>query len=155
MYWISCCPHTDQILPKLPAQQKGWAHLACMKVNLSLCVTKCQAMKICPVLNWTPHHEDIWGSGVIAPRLNVGARGRWMFGFTHGRFTPGETVSSNPLIGGWMAPRAGLNFLAEKKESLHVLRIEFQLSRPWLSHYTDRPTLGTLSVKIDRWNDIG
>jgi hypothetical protein len=31
--------------------------------------------KVLPVLNYIPHHEDIWGSGGIVPHsLNIGTR---------------------------------------------------------------------------------
>jgi hypothetical protein len=35
------------------------------------------------VLDWGPHHEDVWGSEGIAPRiLNLGIRWRWMVSST-------------------------------------------------------------------------
>jgi hypothetical protein len=42
-----------------------------LKVNLSTC------------FNWAPHHEGIFGSGVIAPHiLDFGTRWRWVVSFT-------------------------------------------------------------------------
>jgi hypothetical protein len=36
-----------------------------------------------PVLNWAPRHEDVLGSGSIAPRiLDLGTRWRWVVSFT-------------------------------------------------------------------------
>jgi hypothetical protein len=39
--------------------------------------------KTIPMLNLAPHHEDVWGSGCIAPRfLHLNARWRQMVNFT-------------------------------------------------------------------------
>jgi len=40
-------------------------------------------MKTYPILNQAPPHEDVCGSGGIAPRiLNISARWRWVISFT-------------------------------------------------------------------------
>jgi hypothetical protein len=52
-------------------------------VKLFLCLTKHHSVKTYPVLNWAPHHEDVWGSGDIAPCVpNVGTRCWWGVSFT-------------------------------------------------------------------------
>jgi hypothetical protein len=46
-----------------------------VKVKLSLFLTKYYAMKTYSLLNLAPRHEDVWGSGGIAPRiLNLATR---------------------------------------------------------------------------------
>jgi len=62
--------------------------------------------KVVPVFNEAPRHEDVWGSGGIAPRiLKHGTRWRWVV-----RFTPGIH-----WIGGWAGPGAGLDAVVKRK----------------------------------------
>jgi len=50
-------------------------------------------MNTYPVLNWVARHEDVWVSGDIAPRINLGARWRWVVSYTPpGRFTHREIL---------------------------------------------------------------
>jgi hypothetical protein len=43
-----------------------------VKVKLSVGLTKYHAMKMCPVLNQAPNHEDVWGNrGIAALILNL------------------------------------------------------------------------------------
>jgi hypothetical protein len=61
------------------------------------------------VLNQTPHHESICGSGGIAPPILTSALDGGVDQFhAPGRFTPGTH-----LIAGWVGPRVGLD-AAEK-----------------------------------------
>jgi hypothetical protein len=53
------------------------------------------------LLNRAPRHEDVLGSGGIAPRiLNL----------------QGERAPGTHWIGDWVGPRAGLDAVAEKKK---------------------------------------
>jgi hypothetical protein len=67
------------------------------KVKLSLC------------------HEDIWGSGGIAPPFLTSALdwGEWLVQRI-GHFTLGETTPGTHLIGGSVGPRAGLDDVMRK-----------------------------------------
>jgi len=52
-------------------------------VKLSLFLTKYQAMKMYPVLNQAPRHEDVWGSGATALSiLKLDTGWRWVVSFT-------------------------------------------------------------------------
>jgi hypothetical protein len=46
------------------------------KVKMFLCLTTYLAMNMYPHVNQAPHHEDIWGSGGIAPHI-LNLRTRW------------------------------------------------------------------------------
>jgi hypothetical protein len=54
-----------------------------------------------------------------------------------GRFTPGEITSITYRIGGWVGPRAAVDAVGKKKQSLPLPGIELWSSLPLLSHYTD------------------
>jgi len=50
--------------------------------------------------SYTPHHEDLWGSGVIAPLILTSAlAGSEQSALCPGRFSPGIH-----WIGGWVVP---------------------------------------------------
>jgi len=64
-----------------------------------------------------PRHEDICGSGSIAPRiLNPGTRWRSVVSFIPltALPTPGERAPCSHLIGGWVGPRVVLDAVAKK-----------------------------------------
>jgi hypothetical protein len=82
--------HTIIIWRNLINHAKMWPKV---KVKLSLCLTKHQAMK------------TYWGSGGIAPRiLDLGTRWRWVVSFTSR-----ERAPVTHWIGGWLDPRAVLD----------------------------------------------
>jgi len=59
-----------------------------VKVRFSLCLTEDHTMKTYPVLNHTPRHENVLGSGGIFPRiLNLGTKWRLVVSSRSGRFT--------------------------------------------------------------------
>jgi hypothetical protein len=65
--------------------------------------------KVVPVLDQVPHHEEMSGSGGIAPpflnsALNDGVRPA----SCTGRITPGERAHCAHWIGGFMVPRTSL-----------------------------------------------
>jgi hypothetical protein len=90
-----------------------------------LCFTKYQATKTNAVLNQAPRHEEIWGSGGIAPRiLNLGTIWRWVVSFTPRLLYPRGKRPQYPLdrrLGGTQSP-AGRD--GEDKKSLHIAGIE-------------------------------
>jgi len=52
-------------------------------VKLFLRLTKSNTTKTYPVFNYAPHHEEVWWSGSIAPRiLNLSTRRRRVGSFT-------------------------------------------------------------------------
>jgi len=58
-------------------------YMASGKVKFLLCLTKYHAIKSYLVLNYAPWHEDVWGSGGIAPPiLNLCTRWRRVVSFT-------------------------------------------------------------------------
>jgi len=60
-------------------------------------------------------HEDVLGSGGIAPRvLNLGNGGEWSASRPV-RPTPKERFPGTLLIGGWVGLRAGLDAAAKGK----------------------------------------
>jgi hypothetical protein len=71
-------------------------------------------IKVASVLNQVPRHEDVWGSGGIAPHIpNLGTRLRWLISFTpRSLHPPGKTGTH--LIVTLMGPRAGMNPVAKK-----------------------------------------
>jgi hypothetical protein len=70
-----------------------------VKVKLPLCL-----------LNKAPHHEEISGSGGIAPPFLTSALGVSEWSGSHpNRFTPGKGAPGTRWIGGWVAARAGLD----------------------------------------------
>jgi hypothetical protein len=75
-------------------------------VKISLCFNKYHATKTYLLLNYTPHHEDIQGSGGIAPHiLNLNTRqvdrSEWSASCP-GHFTTGERAPGISWIGGWV-----------------------------------------------------
>jgi hypothetical protein len=66
--------------------------------------------KFVPVLNYAPRHEDVWGSGDIAPPfLTLALDGGEWSASCPSRFTPGERVDGTHCIRGWVGPIAGLD----------------------------------------------
>jgi hypothetical protein len=80
------------------------------KVKLSLCL-----------VNLTTRHEDVWGSGGIAPPFLA----LWLDGgewpTSHPfRFTPTERAPDIHWIGGRVGPRAGLDAVNRKMSTLGI-----------------------------------
>jgi len=70
-----------------------------------------------PVLNEAPHHEDIRGSGGIAPCIfNLGNGWRLVVSFTPLPLYLGEGAPSIHWIGGWVSLRASVG--AETKREI-------------------------------------
>jgi hypothetical protein len=72
--------------------------------------------KVVPVLDYlSTNHEDVWGSGGIAPPFLTSALdGDVWSASCPGRFTPSEIVPGAHWIGGWMGPTTSLD-TAERK----------------------------------------
>jgi len=66
------------------------------------------------LLSQVSRHEDLWGSGGLAPHiLNLRTRWRWVV-----RFMPRSLYPEGrafPLLEIWVIPRDGLDWVAEKK----------------------------------------
>jgi hypothetical protein len=78
--------------------------------------------KVVPVLNykyWALRHEDIWGSGLIAPPFLTFTLDEveWSAPRLCG-FAPGVGAPGTHWIGGWVGPRAGVDAV-EKRKILH------------------------------------
>jgi len=74
--------------------------------------------KVVPVLNQLPHHEDILGSGGIAPHnLNLSTKWTWMVSFTLWPLYPWAKISSTHCTGGWVGPKASLDAVARSKST--------------------------------------
>jgi hypothetical protein len=86
-----------------------------VNVKLSLGLTMYNAMRMYPVLNQPPRHEDVWWSGGIPPRINPGARWEWVPSPTRRPLHPEERAPGIHLIGEWMNHRAGLYAVAKRK----------------------------------------
>jgi hypothetical protein len=75
-----------------------------IKVNLSLCL-----------INQALCHQDIWGSGGIAPPFLTSSLDGGVWSASRpGRFTLRERVRSIQWIGNWMGPRAGLEGIEKR-----------------------------------------
>jgi hypothetical protein len=102
-----------------------------IKLNLSLRLTKYHAMKTYAVLNKAPHHEDIWWSGGIAPRiLNLGTRWRWVGSLTTPPLYPLGNSQQYPLDRSLGGPQSRSGRGGEEKESLACLCRESNHGRP-------------------------
>jgi hypothetical protein len=79
------------------------------------CVLKKVKLSVC-LINWALCHEDIWGSGDIAPPFLTSALdGDEWSASRPGCYTPGEVAPNTHWIGGWVGPRAGLNAVEKRK----------------------------------------
>jgi hypothetical protein len=78
-------------------------------ILLSAYKVKRAKLSLC-LINYTPRHEDVWGSGGIAPPFLTSELdgGEWPASCPS-RFTPGERVPGTHWTGGWVSPRAGLD----------------------------------------------
>jgi hypothetical protein len=87
-------------------------------------------MKKYPVLNESLHHEDVWVSGGIAPRiLNLARSGGEWLASHYGHFIPEERAHSIRWIGGWVSPGAGVDAVVKRK-SLALPGIERRYPSP-------------------------
>jgi hypothetical protein len=105
-------------------------------IQEALLKTKCKALDYVilkrkdnyfPMLNEAPGHEDIRGSGGMAPGINL----RWFASFSVIQFIPGETANGPISLRGMLGPTAILNAV-KKRNILPVLG-----SIPQPGHYTD------------------
>jgi hypothetical protein len=72
--------------------------------------------KVVPVLNQASRHEDVLGSGGIAPRiLDIGTRWRWVVSFRPRPLYPRERAPGTHWIGGWVGPKAVLDTVMKRK----------------------------------------
>jgi hypothetical protein len=144
MYFLNTSTqHKEISLNRTHSRHKGK-----VKVNLFLCKTKYHAMKMYPVLNYAPCHEDALGSGGIVPSiLNLDTKWRRVVSLT---LRPLYLWGRSPLThwtGGWVGPRASLDLVAKRKKSHHCPTGNWTLvvhliaqSLYWLSYYTSRYT---------------
>jgi hypothetical protein len=66
--------------------------------------------KVVLVFNQVQQHEDVWGSGGIAPSiLNLGNGWTQAVSFTHRSLYPRRRAPDTHWIGGWVSSRAGLD----------------------------------------------
>jgi hypothetical protein len=73
--------------------------------------------KVVLALNYyAPRHEDVWGTGGIAPSFLTSALdgGEWSAS-NPGRFTPGERAPGTYCIEGWVGSGAGLDIVKKRK----------------------------------------
>jgi hypothetical protein len=61
------------------------------------------------VLSQVLRHEDVWGTGGMAPLFLISALNAEWSASRPSRITPGERGQGTHWIGGWMGPRAGLD----------------------------------------------
>jgi hypothetical protein len=70
--------------------------------------------------NWASHHEDVWGSGFIAPRIpGLGTSWRWAVNFKPQPLYPGEKVPIFHWIGSWAWPEPVRKKWGGKKSCLY------------------------------------
>jgi hypothetical protein len=68
------------------------------------------------LINETPRHEDVLGSGSLAPPfLTSSLYGCEWLGLRPCRFIPGVIATGTHYMGGWMGPRTGLNTVEKIK----------------------------------------
>jgi hypothetical protein len=100
-------PIWDILIPLIPESLVTYA----VKGNVVLCLTK-YAMKY-SMLNYAQYHENIWGSGGIAPCiLNPGIRLRWVASFVLQLFYP--QYSFDGRLGG---PQSQFELSGNEKKS--------------------------------------
>jgi hypothetical protein len=75
------------------------------KENLPLCL-----------INWAPNHENVWGSGGIAPPFLTSTQiwGEWSASLP-AHFTTQERVPSAHWIGDWVDPKSSLDAMEKIK----------------------------------------
>jgi hypothetical protein len=88
------------------------------------------------MFNRAPRHEDVLGSGDIAPSFFNSALdgGEWSASQT-GRFTPRERDPGTHWIGGSVGSRAGLDAVVKGKVPSH--HRQSKSDNPAVSRYTD------------------
>jgi hypothetical protein len=92
--------------------------------------------KVTPTLfliNDVPRHEDVWGSGSIAPAFLTSALdvSEWS-GSRPGRFSSGERAPSTHWVGGWVDPDPVRTLWDRGKQFLLLLAFQ-----PVATHLTD------------------
>jgi hypothetical protein len=72
------------------------------------------------LLNWASRHEDLLGSGGVAPRiLNFGTRWRWVVSFTYRPLYSRLKSPGIHWVEGWVGPRPGLDAVAKTRSPFH------------------------------------
>jgi len=103
-----------------------------------------------PLLNHASRHEDVTGSGVIAPRiLNLGVWWRWLVSFTPRPLYHGQRGPGTHLIGGWVGPRSGPDAVAKRKIPCAVTLLRWVLSLKWPKEKEAAP-IGTHPIIFGR-----
>jgi hypothetical protein len=98
------------------------------------------------LINQAPRHEDIWGSGGIAPPYftSILDGGEWSASRPF-RFTPREIAPRAHWIGGWVGPRVDLDAVEKgqilplsrikpRSSNIHLVAISTELSRPLMNY---------------------
>jgi hypothetical protein len=76
-------------------------------------------------MNQAPDHEDVCRSGSIAPPFfNSELDGGKLSASRSSRFTPGEGATGTNCIGGWVGPKASLDFVEKRKGLFPLPEIE-------------------------------
>jgi hypothetical protein len=112
--------------------QNCWMSLISAQKNSDFFVWFCPLIELSlGLINWELHHEDIWGSGGIAPLLTSALDGcEWPVSHLCS-FTPRKTAPGTYFIGGWVGPQASLDVMEKRKFFLPLLGIKpFLFSHP-------------------------
>jgi hypothetical protein len=116
--------------------QKLGGNLLSTKEKLSLGLSKYHAMKTYTLLNQALHHEDVWGSGGLAPRiLNVGSRWRCVVSLTLQRLYPQQNSPRYALNRKLDGPQIRIGRDGKEKNSHNLPEVEPRSSSPKPSRY--------------------
>jgi hypothetical protein len=119
-------------------------------------------MKTYIVRNWTPRYTDVWGSGVIAPRIpNMYTKWRWMVSFTTRPLYPQGKSPCYPLDMRLGEPQSWSGRSGEEEKTPSLAEIQLvSKSLHWLSYPRNRrnimwtmsgPNLWTASGQNWKW----
>jgi hypothetical protein len=91
------------------------------------------------LINWAPHHEDVYGSGNVALSFLTSAPDESELSASRPcRVTPGETAPGTHGIGRWVGPRAGLHAVEKRTLAPTGNRTPSPCSSsPQLNHYVE------------------
>jgi hypothetical protein len=97
----------------------------------------CKGKTVCTLL--TEHHavKVYWGSGIIAPLhslISALDRSEWSASRL-GCFTPRETAPDTHWIGSWVGPRADLDAMVKRKNSLLLQGLETPITQLVVERY--------------------